>query len=70
MIKDIKVKLDLSEYISKLEVSMCKLKQLQSILEEIENDEMLNRLGIKIEMRRNSHLFIVYGVNDEYIKLI
>ena len=48
MIKDIKVKLDLTEHISKLEVSMGKLKQLQSILEEIENDEMLNRLGVKI----------------------
>ena len=46
----IKVKLDLSEYISKLEVSMCKLKQLKSILEEIENDDMLDRLGIKIEV--------------------
>ena len=56
MIKDIKVKLDLSEHISKLEVSMSKLKQLKSILEEIENDEMLNRLGIKIEvvMKRDS----------------
>ena len=51
MIKDIKVKLDLSEHISKLEVSMGKLKQLQSILEEIENDDMLNRLGIKVEVR-------------------
>ena len=50
MIKDIKVKLDLSEHISKLEVSMCKLKQLKSILEEIESDEMLNRLGIKVEV--------------------
>ena len=46
----IKVKLDLSEHISKLEVSMGKLKYLQSILEEIESDEMLNRLGIKIEV--------------------
>ena len=56
MIKDIKVKLDLSEHISKLEVSMGKLKQLKSILEEIENDEMLSRLGIKIEvkMKRDS----------------
>ena len=56
MIKDIKVKLDLSEHISKLEVSMSKLKQLQSILEDIENDEMLDRLGIKIEvvMKRES----------------
>ena len=51
MIKDIKVKLDLSEHISKLEVSISKLKQLKSILEEIENDEMLNRLGIKIEVK-------------------
>ena len=50
MIKDIKVKLDFSEHISKLEVSMCKLKQLQSILEDIENDEMLSRLGVKIEV--------------------
>ena len=50
MIKDIKVKLDLSEYISKLEVSMSKLKQLKSILEEIENDDMLNKLGIKVEV--------------------
>ena len=50
MIKDIKVKLDLSEHISKLEVSMGKLKQLKSILEEIENDEMLNKLGVKIEV--------------------
>ena len=50
MIKDIKVKLDLSEHLSKLEVSMGKLKQLQSILEEIENDDMLDRLGIKIEV--------------------
>ena len=50
MIKDIKVKLDLSEHLSKLEVSMCKLKQLQSILEEIESDEMLSRLGVKIEV--------------------
>ena len=50
MIKDIKVKLDLSEHISKLEVSMDKLKQLQSILEEIENDEMLSRLGVKIKL--------------------
>ena len=50
MIKDIKVKLDLSEHISKLEVSMSKLKQLKSILEDIESDEMLNRLGIKIEV--------------------
>ena len=50
MIKDIKVKLDFSEHISKLEVSMGKLKQLKSILEEIENDEMLNRLGIKVEV--------------------
>ena len=50
MIKDIKVKLDLSEYISKLEVSMSKLNQLKSILEEIEKDEMLSRLGIKIEV--------------------
>jgi len=50
MIKDIKVKLDLSEHISKLEVSMGKLKQLKSILEEIENDEMLNKLGIKVEV--------------------
>ena len=50
MIKDIKVKLDLSEYISKLEVSMSKLKQLKSILEEIENDEMLNKVGIKVEV--------------------
>jgi len=47
----IKVKLDLSEYISKLELSMCKLKQLQSTLEEIESDEMLNKLGVKIEVR-------------------
>ena len=56
MTKDIKVKLDLSEHISKLEVSMNKLKQLKSILEEIENDEMLNKLGIKIEvvMKRES----------------
>ena len=56
MIKDIKVKLDLTEHISKLEVSMCKLKQLKSILEEIENDDMLSRLGIKIEvvMKRDS----------------
>ena len=56
MIKDIKVKLDLSEHISKLEVSMGKLEQLKSILEEIENDEMLNRLGVKIEvvMKRDS----------------
>ena len=56
MIKDIKVQLDLSEHISKLEVSMGKLNQLKSILEDIENDEMLNRLGIKIEvaMRRDS----------------
>ena len=44
MIKDIKVQLDLSEHLSKLEVSMCKLKQLKSILEEIENDDMLNKL--------------------------
>ena len=51
MIKDIKVQLDLSEHISKLEVSMGKLKQLQSILEEIENDEMLNKLGIKVEVK-------------------
>ena len=50
MIKDIKVKLDLSEHISKLEVSMGKLKQLQSILEEIESDEMLDRLGVKVEV--------------------
>ena len=50
MIKDIKVKLDLSEHLSKLEVSMSKLKQLKSILEEIEKDEMLSRLGIKIEV--------------------
>ena len=50
MIKDIKVKLDLSEHLSNLEVSMGKLKQLQSILEEIENDEMLSRLGVKIEV--------------------
>ena len=50
MIKDIKVKLDLSEHLSKLEVSMGKLKQLKSILEEIENDDMLNKLGIKIEV--------------------
>ena len=52
----IKVKLDLSEHLSKLEVSMCKLKQLKSILEEIESDEMLNRLGIKFEvvMKRDS----------------
>ena len=50
MIKDIKVKLDLSEHISKLEVSMSKLKQLQSILEEIESDDMLDRLGIKVEV--------------------
>ena len=48
MIKDIKVKLDLSEHISKLEVSMGKLKQLQSILEGIDKDEMLSRLGVKI----------------------
>ena len=56
MIKDIKVKLDLSEYISKLEVSMGKLKQLKSILEEIENDDMLSRLGVKITvvMKRES----------------
>ena len=56
MIKDIKVKLDLSEHISKLEVSMGKLEQLKSILEEIENDEMLNKLGIKVEvvMKRDS----------------
>ena len=56
MIKDIKVKLDLSEHISKLEVSMGKLKQLKSILEDIENDEMLNRLGVKITvvMKRDS----------------
>lgn len=56
MIKDIKVKLDFSEHISKLEVSMGKLKQLQSILEEIENDDMLSRLGVKIEvvMKRDS----------------
>ena len=51
MIKDIKVKLDLSEHISKLEVSMSKLKQLKSILEDIKNDEMLSRLGIKIEVK-------------------
>ena len=51
MIRDIKVKLYLSEHISKLEVSMGKLKQLQSILEEIENDDMLNELGIKIEVK-------------------
>ena len=51
MIKDIKVKLDLSEHISKLEVSMSKLKQLKSILEEIETDDMLSRLGIKVEVR-------------------
>ena len=51
MIKDIKVKLDLSEHISKLEVSMSKLKQLKAILEEIESDEMLNKLGIKVEVR-------------------
>ena len=51
MIKDIKVKLDLSEHISKLEVSMGKLKRLKSILEDIENDEMLSRLGIKVEVR-------------------
>ena len=50
MVKDIKVKLDLSEHISKLEVSMGKLKQLKAILEEIESDEMLNRLGIKVEV--------------------
>ena len=50
MIKDIKVKLDLSEHLSKLEVSMCKLKQLKSILEDIESDEMLSRLGVKIEV--------------------
>ena len=50
MIKDIKVKLDLSEHLSKLEVSMGKLEQLKSILEEIENDEMLNKLGIKVEV--------------------
>ena len=50
MIKDIKVKLDFSEHISKLEVSMSKLKQLKSILEEIENDEMLDKLGIKVEV--------------------
>ena len=56
MIKDIKVKLDLSEHISKLEVSMSKLKQLKSILEEIEKDDMLNKLGIKVEvmMKRES----------------
>ena len=56
MIKDIKVKLDLSEHISKLEVSMGKLEQLKSILEEIENDDMLNRLGVKITvvMKRES----------------
>ena len=47
----IKVKLDLSEHLSKLEVSMSKLKQLKSILEEIESDDMLNRLGIKIEVK-------------------
>ena len=52
----IKVKLDLSEHLSKLEVSMCKLKQLKSILEDIKNDEMLNKLGIKVEvvMKRDS----------------
>ena len=50
MIKDIKVKLDLSEHLSKLEVSMSKLKQLKAILEEIENDEMLDRLGVKIKL--------------------
>ena len=51
-----KVKLDLSEYISQLELSVGKLKQLKSILEEIENDDMLSRLGIKIEvvMKRDS----------------
>ena len=56
MIKDIKVKLDLSEHISKLEVSMGKFTQLKSILEEIESDEMLNKLGIKVEvvMKRDS----------------
>ena len=51
MTKDIKVKLDFSEHISKMEVSISKLKQLQSILEEIENDEMLNSLGIKVEVK-------------------
>jgi len=51
MIKDIKVKLDLSEHLSKFEVSMNKLKQLKSILEDIENDDMLDRLGIKIEVK-------------------
>ena len=50
MIKDVKIKLDLSEHISKLEVSMSKLEQLKSILEEIENDEMLSILGIKIKL--------------------
>ena len=56
MIKDIKVKLDLSEHLSKLEVSMGKLKQLKSILEDIENDDMLSRLGVKITvvMKRES----------------
>ena len=48
MIKEIKVQLDFSEHISKLEVSMGKLKQLKSILEEIEKDDMLSRLGVKI----------------------
>ena len=50
MIKDIKVKLDLSEHISKLEVSMGKLEQLKSILEEIEKDDMLSRLEVKIKL--------------------
>ena len=51
MIKEIKVQLDFSEHISKLEVSMSKLEQLKSILEEIESDDMLNKLGIKIEVK-------------------
>ena len=50
MIKEIKVQLDFSEHISKLEVSMSKLEQLKSILEEIESDDMLNKLGIKVEV--------------------
>jgi len=50
MIKDIKVQLYLSEYLSKLEVYVGKLKQLKAILEEIESDEMLSRLGIKINV--------------------
>lgn len=47
---NIKVKLDLSEHLSKFEVSVGKLNKLKSILEEIENDEMLNKLGIKVEV--------------------